>query len=679
MAIMNLFNKLFNRQPQPNKLTLEANKLTQPITPLPLTDNGATPLAEPMPVTDVIATPATQAATAEIVPAVSSEAAVSDKPKSRFSIKFPLWAKVLALALLFVFLFTLLSTFVGVDLNVVKPYLTGRITSKTTPVTGAVIKLGDTETKTDATGTYRFENLMPGTYELIITADKFEPITTSINISRSYLNYENKFNLDLVAATTTRANGKLIANRADYNFVDDYLQVGDKKFSINRDGTFNFAEIPTGENTWEFVSVNFKDLKEKYTFKAGGNDLGNIVLTPAGDLTANTQSYLTNTTVTNLQVSIEGVAPEQVSISKEGILLIKDLGIDKEYKIKIEHPDYQTRTYAATAKQGVNDIFGFRVVERGRVVFQRRIATVNHLFASDFDGENVVQITKESFNPYAETLMGDQIYFLSPRDNLTSNIGGGNVLLPYVLNINGGNPQRVTSNYQDLGKLVPNFIAKRFVNVRRGENTRARIIEIADLNGESRKAIYTADNVVINDILLAASGQHVAFQVQDQERNARRSGLYWSDSNTEAKRISTRSNILILDISASGNKVLYTTTENGSGITDLYIYTVNTGQDTLVRKSVKGQQYQFLSGSENDLLFFDFRDNASNAYKLTLHDNAEIKLTNFLSGEGVEAVYQQGELILYQTNKGLYVMDRQKLLPNKLVTTSVARYTGYDF
>jgi len=63
-------------------------------------------------------------------------------------------------------------------------------------------------------------------------------------------------------------------------------------------------------------------------------------------------------------------------------------------------------------------------------------------------------------------------------------------------------------------------------------------------------------------------------------------------------------------------------------------------------------------------------------YRVNLNDNKETKLTNFGSSESVEHISQQTGLIVYQTNKGLYVMNIEKALPGKLVTTNFARISA---
>jgi Tol biopolymer transport system component len=125
--------------------------------------------------------------------------------------------------------------------------------------------------------------------------------------------------------------------------------------------------------------------------------------------------------------------------------------------------------------------------------------------------------------------------------------------------------------------------------------------------------------------------------------------------------------------------VLYSTTDDDTGLTDLHIYMTSNGSDTVVRNAIKGAQYQFLTGSETTLLYFLNSSSGSNMYSLDTTSNAETQLTNYSGAEGVEAVYQQGGYIFYQTNKGLYIMSFSSPKRNKLVTTSIVRYTGYDF
>src|SRR5690606_2357414 len=139
-------------------------------------------------------------------------------------------------------------------------------------------------------------------------------------------------------------------------------------------------------------------------------------------------------------------------------------------------------------------ILNFRVVEKGKVAFTRGTNTQAILVATDYDGEDLIQLTPTTYNPLAEYVDGTQVYFLSNKDSISSNVGSGRISIPYVASLAGGNPLRVTNEYNNIGQLVANFKARKFVNFRRGATNTARVVEIADIDGTNRLPIFEGNS-----------------------------------------------------------------------------------------------------------------------------------------------------------------------------------------
>lgn len=641
---MGLFNQAKNNQP--NKLTLEANGLLDsqpqvvPVAATPSVDENAT-------------------------------------PRRKFTIS-KRWKKygligsaVMGVVLLALAIFTL----TGLDLSVMQPYLTGRVTSEGKPVANVSVKTKDNAVNTDINGNYTITNLSPGQYDIEVFAEGFEVIKTRISIGRSYLNYANRQDFELKSASATAVTGKIVVSDPTYNFLDDTIVVGDKTFEIESSGEFTLANLPTGEQTLEYRSLNYKDLVQKITLQSGANEIGEFTTTPAGDLVASTKSFLNETIVADLTVVVEGVEPEQITISEEGILRVKDLEIAKQYRIQISHPQYESRQYTTSTKQGESQILNFRVVEKGKVPFLRKIDNRIQLMVADYDGENIVQLTTDDAGPLNEYIDATQVYFNSTKDRVSSNTSTGRVPIPYVVPVAGGTPQRVMNQFNNIGRVIANYKAKKLLIVRRGDTNRARVLEVADLDGTNRRALFSGGNITFNDVLLADTGKHAAFTIVDLD-DSNRNGLYWSNMQNEPVRVIQKPSIIVNAISANGDRILYTTTNTQTGVSDLYVYIVSQGRDTLIRSSWRGQQAQFLADSENDLVFFELREGASNIFQLNLADNKETQLTTFTSAEGVSYLSQQPGLIVYHTSRGLYVMNAAKPLAGKLTTTNFTRAGG---
>lgn len=580
-------------------------------------------------------------------------------------------AAISGLAVFFIIAATGVLTFMGIDLVVMQPFLTGKVTSGNNAIPAASIKIAGKTIITDSLGFYRVDAILPGIYDVEISAPNFATLNERISIERSYLNYENVKNFELNIVGQTTAQGKIIVADTSYRFTNDRIIIGDKSYTINSDGTFTIADAPVGRFDWEYRSVNYTDLKQNFLFRERElNELGEFRVNPAGDLLASTISYLNEDVVTDLQVTVEGVDAEKVLISNEGILRIKDLEIARQYRIDVSHERYVSRRYTATVRQGESEILNFRVVEKGKIPFIRRVNNQNVLVTSDYDGENVVQLTQGTANPENLYLDGTQVYFAGTIDNVSSNVGSGRVPLAYVISQTGGSAVRVTTNTNNLGETNINFAARKFLNFRRGSTNTERVLEIADIDGTNRLPVFSGNRITLTNRLLSDNGRAVSFVLQATDDTG---GLYWSNIETPAQLIAQKPNIVALDISATGNRVLYLSNNPTTGVSDLYMFIVNEGKDVLLRSGWRGQQVQFLANSENEIVFFELRDGASNIFKVNLNDNQESRLTNFNSGESVEQISQQPNLLVYETNRGLYVLNIQKPKPAKLVTTNYTR------
>jgi len=611
------------------------------------------------------------------------------KPEAKYLFKLIPWSgragiffKVLtALAGIvtgFLLLFGLL-TLTSIDLSLVKLSLSGQVLSASgNVIVGADVTIDEQSATTDNNGEFIITGLSAGRFDIEITADGYETLIEEVPIARTFLNYTTDKTFVMKASGVGSIAGKFIAEDASYDFSSDYIEINNlDRHKINTDGTFLIPDVQTGQVGFAYLSKNYADIVQDFHLNDGTNTLADFELTPAGDIEVSTVSYVTETVVTDLLVTMQDTTREQIDISEEGKLVIKDLEVGKEYALKIEHADYEPREYEIKIKQGVNIIPDFQVVEKGRIPFMATIEQKKYLVVSDYDGRDQKTLGDQDLESYGEYAENNDVYFLSTRDNIRSEMGGY-ALLAYTVDAYSGEPTRLTSNYDDLGRVIPNFKASKLANVTVGTERNHRVLEVMNLNGNDRVEIYYSETGIFSDVVMADSGSYIYFYVQDTEELE--NGLYRGDMRTgQTKHLFDSENVLIYDVSPSGDKVLYAATNLETDLTDLHIYQSSNGNDSVVRNAINGSSYQFLEGSESTLLYFLNVSGGSNMYTLDTATNAETQLTNFSGTEGVEAVYQQGGYIFYQTNKGLYIMDFSTPKRGKLVSNSVVRYTGYDF
>jgi Tol biopolymer transport system component len=619
-------------------------------------------------------------------PSVSPTVPTTQSSMSALALKVVLGV-VGFLAVLFGGLFLL--TITNLDMQVIKPSLNGVVTDKDLkPIAAADVKLSSVTNpqtvpltnKTDQDGRYSFTGLEIGRYKITISAGGFEELSQEIDITRSFLNYGNQISSVLIAAGNGSISGKFITNVADYNFILDKLTVDGIVYAVEADGSFKLDNLTTGLKTLTLETVGFKDITRQFQLNAGSNpNLQDIELSPAGDIFGNLTSYVRRDIVKDLQIVAEGVSSQQIKVQDNGDFYITDLEVNRSYTIRTSKPGYETRDYQVQVVQGINQIPNFKVVETGTIPFLFKVDKDLSILVSGLDGSNRKQLTFDSrMEPFAEYIDGDIIYFLSIRDRVNSTLGD-RALLAYAVSTQGGNAQRITTSTTNLGRIIPNFAARKLANVTKGTAEKDRVLQVMDLTGNNRVQIEYLKNGVFNDIEISDNGAYVVYYKQDAANSA--NGLYRANAQSgSTTKLLEKPNITLYDVSQDGDRILYTTSNFGSTLTEMYVYTVSTGQDRrLLQNTAARTQFQFVGDSKEFIVYQSMRESANNIYRLNIDTDEEIKLTAFSGVEGVEAVYQQAKYILYQTNRGLYVMDPTKPVSGVLVTREMARYTGYDF
>ncbi len=616
----------------------------------------------------------------------------SAQPKSKLTQAFKNLGpagKVFAIGMIFVGLVLLLLLLIGVtglDKQFFSLGAVGTITSSDgQPIPGATVKIeGIGEAVTNNSGQYSISNVREGTYQIMVDASGYEAYFGEVQVASSFLNYLSVFDFNLKKSGLGSISGQLVSPDPNYVFINDLLLLDGNAVILDPEGTFELIDIETGLHTISLESNSFFDIEKQFELNSGQNPkLADIVLEPAGDMTGNLKSYIREDLVLDLEILVEGVSSSNIEILDNGDFSVKDLEIGRTYTVRTRKEGYQSRDYNVPISQGDNPIEGFRVVEAGLLPFVAKDEdNDNQVFVSTFDGEERRQLTTgRTTNPFAEYIKGDIIYYLSDRDRVRSEFGGGRALLAYAVSTEGGNAQRITTNSANLGAIYPNFSALKLANVTIGDDKEElnRKLEVMDLQGESRLEMEYIEQGTFDDVKISDNGAYVYYYMQD--KNDSINGLYRANVQTGVStKLVDHPNTLIYDVTHDGDRVLYSASNQDSELVELRLFTVSTGQDTRILQNVSGYaQFQFIGTSKSDVIFQAFKDGANNVYRLDVETNDQEKLTRFSGTEGIEAVYQQAGYVIYQTNKGMYVMDPDKPVHGVLVTREFARYTGYDF
>ncbi len=592
--------------------------------------------------------------------------------------------------LLFVLFFGFIGLYAsGLDKKIFNITLNGQVFDGfiAQPIAGAEIYIGDNLiTTTNQAGSFSITNLEEGELTITIKAKDYKETTEIIQVKRGFLDYSvNKdFNLSGFVSGDSVLKGKLIPNTPTYSFRDDKLLINGKTIVIKNDGTFNLEAISEGEITLSYESKSFKDFEKEFEIKAGTNELGEIQLIPAGDIEGSLKSYIKEDIINNLKIEIAGVFPDAIGLEKDGTFKVEDLDLNKEYNIRISAQGYNTKDYSVTIKQGINQIPEFKIVEEGRVYFlaKRDSDSSYHLYSSDYDGHRESKLTNTNgLNPYNLLVSSEtsKIFFQTNIDGTRSTMGG-RALLVYSLDLNSNELTKITTNTTNLGIVVPNYKAGKLVNITSSSVDRDQFqIFIANLNGSTQTQLTIPFTGDVKDLKLSNDGNWIYYVKQGPNGSAY--GLYKINVATKQESLVTdKKDISIYDISPNGDRILFGAKNATAAFRDLLLYENSTSSTRTLMANANGNQYQFLQGSNDIILYWERQSGKDNVFRLDLSQNKTDQLTQLGFDDNIQFIHQQLGKITYKTQRGFYILDLESPKTFKLITTGDLIFRGdFDF
>jgi len=583
------------------------------------------------------------------------------------------------------FLIFLLLSITNIDTQFMKITLSGQITDINTGKTienASVLINGIETTKTNAQGRYSIANLSTGDIQVTVKADGYDETTESVRVSKVLLDYSTRKDFSLKSAITGVLSGKFIPNSADYKFTNDKLLIGEKQYLVNDDGTFAVNDVKVGEIEFKFNSVNFKDISQSISLQAGTNRIPDITLAQGGDIVGELKSYIKEDLVLNTKFYVENILQDQVIITEDGKFTIKDLDTDKKYKIRVSADGYITRDYEINIKQGENQLFNFRLVENGVAIYPLRSGESNSdpikLYRSDFDGENQSVLVDDSrIDNYTKffSIEEQKLYYQSFKDeSFRQENSGVELKMPYQLDINNSVPDRMTISTNNLGQLTANFIAKKMLSqyTKQGAISQPGL-QIMNIDGTNRKEVKMLTNTSFKfgNLRISNNGKYVLYSFQNNNQTE----LYLFNIETEeTKNVLNNQNITVYDISEDGSNVLLSRKNPNTGLIDLALVNVPSDDLRTLKENIKGFGYQFVKGNTNKVIFFESRESRSNIYTFTIDRSQEEKITSLTPDYTITGIYQESNLLFYQTNRGLLLLDLNKPKNFKLVSAQAYNF-----
>lgn len=563
-------------------------------------------------------------------------------------------------------------TVTNTDVAIFKITLSGKVSDVLTKngIENAEIYINDElKGKTNTSGQYSISGLNLGSVDLKIKTTDYQELNQEVPINRLFLNYNTKRDFELTPKEKAIIDGKVSVEDASYKFIDDRVYIDEQEFRIKTDGTFRIEGITVGNKTFKFKSLNYKDLSNSIEVKPGINKLPDISLTPSGDIDGSLISYITQTVVTDIRFNVENVQEEQIEID-EAKFKLRDLEVGREYSIQAVARNYLTRDYKITIKQGINQLFDFRLVEAGTSVNLKLETQSNNLqfYSSDFDGLNLKKLTSFPRNTdigtYFFNNLENKVYFQSEKDKIRTSSGSGNVSLVYELDLNNLKETRITQNTSKIERVIPNYRAKRMTNIERVRNGNGYqyVISVMDLNGENRTDIKTFSDE-INNAVLSDDGKYLFLKTTSGNNSI----LRRFEVSNKQEEIITQGALTLLDVTWNGQKVLFSKTNTQTNFQDLTQYTFNNKESRVIKANHDGSDYQFFLESENEFVYIAKRANNTNIYKYNINDNSEIKLTEMNQVDVITDIFQQSEYLFYSTSNSLYVLDPENAFSYKKV------------
>ncbi len=605
--------------------------------------------------------------------------------KNDFSKKFFKIGLGILGAFLVCFVVFLILSITNIDAKFVKINLNGEITDANTgkPVENAAIFIGDNEVaKTNPQGRYSVDNLEIGDVQVTVKADGYDDTTETVRITKVLLDYSTRKDFALKSSITGILSGKFIPNSSDYKFTNDRLLIGDKQYKINDDGSFLINDIKVGKLDFKFNSINFKDITQSIDLQAGTNKIPDITLVPGGDIVGELKSYVKEDLVLNTKFYVENILQDQVNITEDGKFAVKDLDTEKKYKIRVTADGYKTRDYEINIRQGENQLFNFKLVENGSAIYPIRDGTSSFdpikLYSSDFDGENRKLIADDTaIDLYTKffSIEEQNLYYQSFKDSTFHQASNGNTLkMPYKVDIVNPTPDRMTINTSNLNQLTANFIAKKMLNlyVKQGAINQPGL-QVMDIDGNNRKDVKLLTNTSFKfeNLRISNNGKFVLYSYQNNNQTE----LYlYNIESEQTKNILTSQNITVYDISEDGNLVLISRKNPNTDLIDLAIVNVASDDLRTLKENIKGLGYQFVKNDTNKIIFFETRESRSNIYTFTVDRSQEEKISSLTPDYTIYGIYQESNLLFYQTNRGLLVLDLNKPKNFKLVSSDAHNY-----
>lgn len=550
--------------------------------------------------------------------------------------------------------------------------LKGTVVSSDTnqAISDALVTIGELSVTTDALGQFEFKNIKTGEVSLKVTATNYEDFEKNYTLNNGILGpSSSQITVSLTPAKTSLVTGQLVGEKIDFSSAS--VLIDGTSSPVGIDGKFSTKSQP-GNKLIRFEGSGFNDISVNIDIQGGENNIGEIQVEEAADIQASVRDSITHLKLPNASVQVTNVLESDISFDSDANLKIKDISVGLEYTIQIDLEGYKTYSTTLTTKPSLNDLFTIDLVQEGKVYFFKNDDKDIQAYESDFDGQNLVQLTStQKLKPIFEFTKNNTLYFSSDHERVSNKINS-RAYLPYRLDLETLELQSLAIDTENVGYILPNFNADIALNLTEDPlDDNVWILETMKLNTTNKKVIaeVNSNTEIISDIRLSFDGNLVSYVVSSL--NSAELYTYKLDSQT-TRSIIQKEYISIVDISEDSRIVLFVDEQGSLSLADL-----ETNEVKIVKREFDGQNVFFKKNS-NSQIYYSVNGNPDS--KILTSDIHNFNPQNVITIEDAEVsrFFYQNEYLLYITNKGLYMFDPNTPVGGNLVLEGEILYEG-DF
>lgn len=505
---------------------------------------------------------------------------------------------------------------------------------------------------TDANGNYKVTGLTYGNYYVTAEIENFRKLNEEVDLQRG----TNQIDRSLEALGMGEINGKL-KTASELITTNLTITIDGQLITVNPDQSFNLKNKTVGKYKIEIKSPSYTDIISEITVQEGNNNLPEITLQPACDISLQVNDWLSATALKSYQVKL---ADKEYTSNSDGVLSITDLPFTTQTEITINSDGYNQKLFSVTdLKQQLNQVGPYNLVKNGKITYVSERLGYQNIYLANFDGSDEKILTDNKGDSILPVFYDNnkKIGFFSTRDNLK--VAGYVTYLPYYYDIANNKMVKITKDPTvNTGVNSSSFQASLTTYTESiyqgGINTEKLFVK--NLDGTNPRQITAKESGYVSSIKISPASEFLIFSWYGY--SAEKSGVFYVDIKSKEIRniYNSGSNYAyVYDISSDRKSALIRVEDGSNGTSDLYSINIYNGKPTRLTNSSIAETEARFSLDASHAFYLSKRDNKTNIYRVNINGESETALT---SDGKVESFYQiDKNTIAYTSQQSLWILD----------------------